>query len=85
MTTTTKEKSDYSPFKKQLKNMENQEKTKVDSLHIEKTQEEDGDEKMTNEEWLEHSNRTLGILGIKERTFKNAGKCFVMPYRKPNN
>ncbi len=63
--------------------MKNLEETKVDSLHTEKTQEADGDKKMTNEEWLEHSNRTLEILGIKERTFKNAGKCFVMPYKKP--
>jgi hypothetical protein len=64
--------------------MKNQEETKVDSLHIEKTQEEDGEERMSSKEWLEHSNRTLEILGIKERTFKNAGKCFVMPYRKPS-
>lgn len=63
--------------------MINQEETKVDSLNLKKTQEDDGDERMTNEEWLQHSNRTLEILGIKERSFKNAGKCFVMPYRKP--
>lgn len=63
--------------------MENQEETKVDSLNLKKTQEDDGDERMTNEEWLQHSNRTLEILGIKERTFKNAGKCFVMTYNKP--
>ncbi len=63
--------------------MENQEKTKIDSLNLKKTQEDDGDERMTNEEWLEHSKRTLVILGIKERTFKNTGKCFVMPYKKP--
>ncbi len=57
--------------------MENQDETKVDSLNLEKTQEDD-DERMTPEEWLEHSKRTLEILGINERTFKNAGKCFVM-------
>ena len=63
--------------------MENQEETKVDSLHIKKTQEEDGDEKMTKEEWLEFSNEIMAILGVKERTFTDAGKCFVMPYKKP--
>ena len=63
--------------------MINQEETKVDSLNLKKTQEDDGDERMTNEEWLQHSNRTLEILGIKDRTFKNVGKCFVIPYKKP--
>lgn len=57
--------------------------TKKDSLNLENTQEDDGDERMTNEEWLEYSNRTLEILGVKERTFKNVGKCFMMPYKKP--
>jgi hypothetical protein len=37
---------------------------------------------MTHEKWLENSNEIMAILGIKERTFKSAGKCFVMPYRK---
>ena len=63
--------------------MENQEETKVDELNLEKTQEEDGDERMTPKEWLEHSNEIMAMLGIKERTFKNAGKCILMPYRKP--
>lgn len=62
--------------------MENQEDSEEDSLHLEKTQEDDGEERINNEEWLKHSNEIMAILGIKERTFTNAGKCFLMPYRK---
>lgn len=62
--------------------MENKEETKIDSLNLKK-QEDVGDERMTSEEWLEHSNEIMAILGIKERTFTDAGKCFVMPYNKP--
>ena len=65
--------------------MKNLEETKVDSLNQEQTNQVDEDERMTPEEWLEHSNEIMEMLGIKERCFKNAGKCFVMPYRKPNN
>ena len=63
--------------------MENQEETKVDSLNQIQTHDADDDERMTPEEWLEHSNEIMAMLGIKERTFTNAGKCFVMPYKKP--
>ena len=62
--------------------MKNQEKTKVDSLHIEKTQEEDEDERMTPKEWLDYSNELMEIMGATW-DFSDAGKCFVMPYRKP--
>jgi hypothetical protein len=64
--------------------MKNLEETKPDSLNQEPAEQEDGDDRMTAKEWLEHSNKTLEILGIKERSFSNAGKCFVMPYKKPN-
>lgn len=64
--------------------MKNLEETKPDSLNKEPAEQEDGDDRMTAKEWLEHSNKTLEILGIKERSFSNAGKCFVMPYKKPN-
>jgi hypothetical protein len=74
----------YYKWKKLLEeDIETENETKVDSLHTEKTQEADGDEKMTNEEWLEFSNEIMAILGVKERTFTDAGKCFVMPYKKP--
>ena len=63
--------------------MKNLEETKPDSLNKEPAEQEDGDDRMTAKEWLEHSNKTLEILGIKERSFSNAGKCFVMPYKKP--
>jgi hypothetical protein len=63
--------------------MKNQEETKPDSLNKEPSEQEGEDDRMTAKEWLEHSNKTLEILGIKERSFSKAGKCFVMPYSKP--
>jgi hypothetical protein len=63
--------------------MKNQEETKPDSLNQEPAEQEEEDDRMTAKEWLEHSNEIMAILGIKERTFTDAGKCFVMPYKKP--
>jgi hypothetical protein len=60
--------------------MENQEKTKIDSLNLKKTQEVDGEEIMTAEEWLDYSNELMEIMGAT-RDYSDAGKCFVMPYR----
>ncbi len=62
---------------------EKQNQLNQDSLNQEQTQEVDGDEEMSSEEWLKQSNKVLEILGAT-RTFKNAGKCFVMPYKMPS-
>ena len=62
--------------------MINQEETKVDSLNLKKTQEDDREEKMSSEEWLDYLDRLQKITGAT-RSFKNAGKCFVIPYKKP--
>lgn len=63
---------------KQKQNQLNQ-----DSLNQEQTQEVDGNERMSLKEWHEHSDEILKIIG-GTRTFKNAGKCFVMPYKMPS-
>ncbi len=62
--------------------MENQEETKEDALNLEQNQQDNDDERMTPEEWLEYSNEIMEIIGAT-RDFTDAGKCFVMPYRKP--
>ena len=64
--------------------MKNQEKTKEDLLNQEQTNQVDEDERMTPEEWLDYSNELMEIMGATW-DFSNAGKCFVMPYMKPNN
>ena len=62
---------------------QNQSQLNQDLSNRAQTQTASSEERMSSKEWLEHSNKTLEILGIKERSFKNAGKCFVMPYNKP--
>ncbi len=62
---------------------EKQNQLNQDSLNQEQTQEVDGDEEMSSEEWLKQSNKVLEILGAT-RTFKNAGNGFVMPYKMPS-
>jgi hypothetical protein len=67
---------------KNKKNMENQEQTKEDSLNQEQETTKETTERTSSEEWKKRSARTMEILGSK-MDFSDAGKCFVMPYKKP--
>jgi hypothetical protein len=75
--------SNYYKWKKLLEeDIETGNETKVDSSNLEQTQKDNEDEIMTAEEWLNYSNEIMEIMGAT-RDYSDAGKCFVMPYRKP--